>query len=382
MDISRNAPCPCGSGRKFKHCHGRINVPRGSIPPEALAAFAEHNKRETERQNLFGLGRPLVTFSDEAHGYRIVGVGKRLFWSQRWKTFHDFLLHYIKTALTADFGNRELAKPFEERHPVLQWYQHLCDHQRRTIAQPGEPVWVISTGPVQSYMSLAYDLFTVAQNATLRDQLVKRLQHKDQFHGAVHELKVIASFFRAGFDIEFENEQDGRTTHHEFSALHRGSQVVFSVEAKARHRDGILGKAGDVRDPATLRADIGRHIQKALAKRAIYPRIVFVDVNMPATEGLEPRWLDHVTRELSWIEERERSAEPYPSAFLFFTSHPYHFVAADQPAPRGVAVFRAFKLPEFQPDPLAGLQQHPAIAALLESLATHTEIPADFPERF
>jgi preprotein translocase subunit SecA len=20
----RNAPCPCGSGRKFKHCHGRV----------------------------------------------------------------------------------------------------------------------------------------------------------------------------------------------------------------------------------------------------------------------------------------------------------------------------------------------------------------------
>ena len=23
MDISRNAPCPCGSGRKYKHCHGK-----------------------------------------------------------------------------------------------------------------------------------------------------------------------------------------------------------------------------------------------------------------------------------------------------------------------------------------------------------------------
>jgi preprotein translocase subunit SecA len=22
--VSRNAPCPCGSGRKFKHCHGRV----------------------------------------------------------------------------------------------------------------------------------------------------------------------------------------------------------------------------------------------------------------------------------------------------------------------------------------------------------------------
>ena len=24
MDISRNAVCPCGSGRKYKHCHGAI----------------------------------------------------------------------------------------------------------------------------------------------------------------------------------------------------------------------------------------------------------------------------------------------------------------------------------------------------------------------
>jgi preprotein translocase subunit SecA len=22
--VSRNAPCPCGSGRKYKHCHGQL----------------------------------------------------------------------------------------------------------------------------------------------------------------------------------------------------------------------------------------------------------------------------------------------------------------------------------------------------------------------
>jgi preprotein translocase subunit SecA len=22
--ISRNAPCPCGSGKKYKHCHGQL----------------------------------------------------------------------------------------------------------------------------------------------------------------------------------------------------------------------------------------------------------------------------------------------------------------------------------------------------------------------
>jgi preprotein translocase subunit SecA len=23
--VGRNASCPCGSGRKYKHCHGRLN---------------------------------------------------------------------------------------------------------------------------------------------------------------------------------------------------------------------------------------------------------------------------------------------------------------------------------------------------------------------
>ena len=25
MDINRNSPCPCGSGNKYKHCHGAIS---------------------------------------------------------------------------------------------------------------------------------------------------------------------------------------------------------------------------------------------------------------------------------------------------------------------------------------------------------------------
>jgi preprotein translocase subunit SecA len=25
LNISRNAPCPCGSGQKYKHCHGALN---------------------------------------------------------------------------------------------------------------------------------------------------------------------------------------------------------------------------------------------------------------------------------------------------------------------------------------------------------------------
>jgi preprotein translocase subunit SecA len=24
VPVSRNAPCPCGSGKKYKHCHGQL----------------------------------------------------------------------------------------------------------------------------------------------------------------------------------------------------------------------------------------------------------------------------------------------------------------------------------------------------------------------
>ncbi|MEE4154369.1 MAG: preprotein translocase subunit SecA [Erythrobacter sp.] len=27
LDINRNAPCPCGSGKKYKHCHGAVGIP-------------------------------------------------------------------------------------------------------------------------------------------------------------------------------------------------------------------------------------------------------------------------------------------------------------------------------------------------------------------
>ena len=30
--VSRNAPCPCGSGKKYKHCHGAVGIPPVAAP--------------------------------------------------------------------------------------------------------------------------------------------------------------------------------------------------------------------------------------------------------------------------------------------------------------------------------------------------------------
>ncbi|MDJ0977393.1 MAG: preprotein translocase subunit SecA [Erythrobacter sp.] len=32
LNISRNAPCPCGSGKKYKHCHGAVGIPPVAAP--------------------------------------------------------------------------------------------------------------------------------------------------------------------------------------------------------------------------------------------------------------------------------------------------------------------------------------------------------------
>jgi hypothetical protein len=105
----RNAPCDCGSGRKYKHCHGKLTSPTDdSRPPTDALEFMRRqmdsiNAAEYRRRLMHGLGRPIISF--EANGFRIVAVGMDLRWSKGWKTFADFLMDYIKTSLTSQWGN-------------------------------------------------------------------------------------------------------------------------------------------------------------------------------------------------------------------------------------------------------------------------------------
>jgi hypothetical protein len=69
------------------------------------------------------------------------------------------------------------------------------------------------------------------------------LKDINQFQGARYEIYVTASFVRAGFEVELENETERTTSHCEFTATHR-TGAKYSVEAKSRHRQGILGREG------------------------------------------------------------------------------------------------------------------------------------------
>ena len=156
-----------------------------------------------------GLGRPIISCED--HGYRVVAIGKQLRWSKGWRTFPDFLFDYIKLVLTPEWGNAELAKPEAQRHPLMGWYQKVCDFQRAHLNTVVNGIHEASmTGAVRAYLGLAYDLYLCAHNVELPGLLLKRLRNPQAFEGALYEAYVIGNLAKAGFHIELEDESDLR----------------------------------------------------------------------------------------------------------------------------------------------------------------------------
>lgn len=386
--IGRNDDCPCGSGLKYKRCCGASSPsprqtppvsPLKRIPPEVISAYLEQEQKERERIKTFGQGRPII--SSDFADHKFVAVGSKLHYAKDWKTFHDFLVDYIKGVLDGEWGKAELQKPFEERHPALQWYHQVCEFQRRMIEEPGQVYSAIATGPVMAYNALAYDLYTLAHHSLLHQKLVKRLKVKDQFQGARYETYVAAAFVRAGFDVILEDESNTAETHCEFVAVHMQTGLRYSIEAKSRHRHGYLGQPGQQQPLEEIEGDVYRLLQKALSKKADHERIIFIDVNVPPHTGnlFEAEWLQKVAEQLKRLEDTQSPENPWPAGFVFFTNHPYHYVGSDAPEPGRTTIFTTVNMGDFkQPNAHQMLRNYPAIDQLLDSVLNHTKIPHEF----
>ncbi len=291
--LGRNDPCHCGSGKKYKHCHfhkDKVVSIRPhytpAIDPEIIKQIASRSEaKEKLRQSSQGYGKPII--AAEVKGYRVVGVGNQLYYSpaERTQTFVDFLNSYIKRIIGEEWGNREIKKPLNERHPILQWYDSLCRLQKQYASKQGEIYETPITGVVSAYTSLAYNLYLLQHNAEVQQFLIKRLKQKSCFYAAYYETFVAAWFILAGFKLSLENEQDPTTKHCEFSAKSPKGEM-FSVEAKSR----AASKSNYA---------IGNQLYKALSKKAYYSRIVFIDLNIPSsTEHTFEMLLQKITSRL------------------------------------------------------------------------------------
>ena len=385
MKVGRNDPCPCGSGRKFKKCHGtqRFELPflvqqariEKHVLEEASRLLEQQRAREIQRQQQQGLGRPII--SAEVHGTRFVAVGKKLYYG-KWKTFFDFLGDYIKLTLGGDWGNAELKKPFAERHSILKWYHHLCDLQRKYTTTPGQIFSGPMTGAASAYYRLAYNLYLIAHNGSdIQTRLLSRLRNGDNFPGAFFETQVAAWLIRAGFELEFENESDKSTSHCEFTATYSSSGSKFSVEAKSRYP----GRNSE--GPKCIR--VGRQLRMALEKQAAHRRLVFLDFNRPIrSEQQADRLVERAQRAFKSIEGLKIAGKPAPSAYVCLTNISDHYFLESSETPT-LAAFYGFKIPDFVGTVFPSIrlalrvrERHMEMVALMQSIEKHSHIPSTF----
>ena len=227
MKLGRNEPCHCGSGKKFKKCHGSFTA---EIPHDFLPVLRKLDAAETIRKKQQGGGRPIISMNFQDHQF--VAVKNKLYRSKKWKTFPDFLFDYIKATLGSDWGNAEIKKDFSDRHPIIQWYHEVCIQQKKAIKKPGEPVSSEVTGAFGAYLGLAYCLYLLDHNVELQERLIKRLKNIGNFQGAYYEVLVAGALVLAGFELHLEDETSRSSRHCEFYAVSKKRESAIRWKPK------------------------------------------------------------------------------------------------------------------------------------------------------
>ena len=385
--FGRNEPCPCGSGKKFKKCHGasfQTRDPPDFNPlsdPEVRKRIEQMKGARIQREKQQGLGRPIISFVFK--GYRLVAVGNRLHWKkeEKWQAFNDFLSSYIRGLFGQEWADVEMKENPDDRHPLVQWYGSVCEEQRKAFKNEGEPFYTPLTGAMFAYLTLSYNLYLIAHNIHLvhgeglHKRLIERLKDKESFYPAFYETMVVASFIKAGFQVQLEDENDSTTQHGEFVAFSTKTKQKYSVEAKHRQ----IGKQ---------HVAVRNQLYNALRKELPHKRVIFINLNMPRNVEDKGRlkWLDDVLREMRAGEKTITvNGKPAPEAYVFITNHPflYNLDSCDFPP---AVVAEGFKIADFKidsgfvnlRDALASREKHIDMFYLMRAMREYDQIPCTF----
>ena len=366
--MRRNEPCHCGSGKRFKHCHGTLSTENGIERQRIEAALRQRRLQQ-------GLGKPIQSYSLKDGRLTVIG---RAIMIGKWTTFTDFLLDYFAERIGRDWIASELKK-WGDGHPLAQWAIEM----RKAWPLPGTGIRKrIINNAFRSMLSVAYSLYLIEHHyeqydQPLFDRLLKRLHARAGFFATLSETNAAAAFLRAGFFLDYEDDlKPGQ--HAEFTATYPTTGRPFSVEVKTRSG---TDNGGDLKSRLKLK----NKLSQALKKNLPHTRVVFIDLNIPEIVPTPDSPIHNDL--LSQIAEAERTLKingaPAPSAYLFLINQPYHYNLA---ATEAVAMIGAlgFKLDTFQPrtgsfrDVVLGREQHPEMHALIESMRLHGEAPATF----
>lgn len=349
-----------------------IRVDPNSLPKEIFDKWEKCKKEEKERENL-GIIRPII--HADFKGKKFVAVGNQLTYSNKWKTFIDFLVDYPSIMLGSDWGMSEMKKPHEERHQIINWYVEMCHFQKRQKVDEGGLYAAIPNGSFLAYILLAYDLYLLRHHSAIQEDIIRRLKTTDQFQGARYELLTASTCIRAGFSIEYEDEKDHSRSHVEFIATHKITGQKICVEAKSRHRKGVLGQPGTEKDLQKMRVRIGSLLNSALSKEHGHPLVVFIDLNLPPKKVQEV-FAKPISNEFKKIIDNIDKTYGSVDKFnlIVFTNCPHHYGKEDEDAPPMNVGAILSQNPEIIPDHLR------SITNIFDAANTYGRVPNEFPK--
>jgi hypothetical protein len=350
-------------------------LPAGLI--EAAKKAYDTVRRRNEWPLVHGATPPSATALWQ--GTRVVSAGGTLYNIAVEESWYGFLYGLLVEQIGPDWFDAEMKKPEGGGHFFTRWYRDICRRERDenghfTRHDPAHEI-----GTTLAFRSIAYDIFCMMQANNLSPKLMDRLRHPDQFEGARYELWVAATLARAGFSIEFADEDDRSSKHGEGIATHGQTGKKYWIEAKRKHRPAFDYLQALI-DKVMLKVDV-RLVANAMQKPADDDRLIFIDVNRPpwSRSDINAPWIGAFRRSLNKLELQNHFRDnPDQRAFVMVTNHPYHFVSNVRPDPNQHFFGTAFNMPHFSPLTLE--TDFPAIYTLMRSIADHFAIPEDFLE--
>lgn len=341
-EIGRNDPCYCGSGKKYKKCCITKESEVLKMAQAVLIKKAEQQKKLQDLGIFINFVNP-VTYKHPATGkqHKVWGVGNKLYHTRRAEeTFHEFIIDILRETLGKEWWEKEIAT--NDRHFIGKcflafqvWRQHNATNPASRVDE--NTFYGMPDGWSKSLLSLAFDVISLQHTQQLPESLLKMLRNKNEYQGARYEIAIAAIFARLDCKITFLNDQEKSKKHCEFIAKDVVTGSEIAVEAKSRHRAGVLHTLGVFDEAKAIRGDVNRFLKEALEQNpGDKPFMIFIDLNClptPKTELQQKQWFKDIK---NMFGKYGISTPENPDQFnaIFFTNYSYHY-QTDKEADRG-----------------------------------------------
>jgi hypothetical protein len=373
MKIGRNDPCYCGSGKKYKKCHLAIDRDANADSDLSIALEQLRAKQAEIAEREYN-GYYLPHIQTVHQGKRVRAVGSLLSFRPLDETFHEFTIDLLRYTLGRKWLKRQRKLPETDRHFIARCYTKHLEWRERNKTEgnrEGNRYGAFPDGWTRSLFSLAYDIYCLRHRATLPQRLINRLGSTDQYQGARYEIAISAMFTRLGFEIEFLDSKKYSGRRCEFIATHPVKSVSVAVEAKSRHRRGVIHFSGESTETDRLKGDIASLLEDALSQNpGDMPFMIFVDLNAPVTPHLDvpdKPWFKDIWKIIDgYGANSEENPDPFNA--IYVTNFSFHY-EEDQTSGKGEYIFI---IPKYSKHPLVDQ----AVYGLLEKgLADFGNVP-------